>query len=197
MTANRTMYDGVPTDAADIKAIFKAGNLVAYYANGDFAWTDAELALFPTDSRVSITPTASGKADVLDVETGDATPAQTLQWIKDQKATGYYRPTIYCSLDTVPAVRIGTGPYILGKDYDLWVADWDGTTALPYPSAVAKQYRSSGSFDTSVVFDSAWPHRTATPEFPAVQTGWVHSDTTNLIAKVVTHDGGKTWLYVA
>lgn len=78
--------------------------------------------------------------DVLDVETGDATPDQTHGWISMRKSAGLYRPTIYCSLDTVQAVRNGTLEYLLGKDYDIWVAMYDGSTQNVYAGVSAKQY---------------------------------------------------------
>lgn len=155
----RKLYDGINTDASAIKWIYKTGDLVAGYDAGTFIWSQAEWNLFPPSARVTITPTASHTADVLDVETGDATPEETEGWIKKMKLTGYMRPTIYCSLSVVPDVRKGTGPYIFGKDYDLWIADWDGTTVLPYPAAAAKQFRNTSNYDVSVVFDDHWPHR--------------------------------------
>lgn len=159
------MYDSIGSNALWVRQyIWKPGNLIGYYIAGNsFIWTDAEKRLFPPDSLVSITLTASFLgADVLDVEPGGASPSQCHDWIAGKKAQGYYRPTIYCSLANVPAVRAGTGAFILGKDYDLWVAKWDGNSTLPYPSAIAKQETDAGPYDVSVVYDPAWPHRKAT-----------------------------------
>jgi len=154
------MYDGINTLAAGIAHDFPNAQMVAGYLTGQYAWTAAEWALFPRAAHVTIVTTAGANAgDVLDVEQGDASPDQAQAWIALRKRSGLYRPTIYCSLSVVPAVRQGTGPYILGKDYDLWVAKWDGTTTLPYPLAVAKQEASDARKDTSVVYDDLWPHR--------------------------------------
>lgn len=159
----RTMFDGINADAGIIRTVFQPGNLVCYYVAGNsYIWTEAEKALFPTDSLVGITLSADyfgPGSDVLDVEAGGASPDQVHAWIAVKKAQGYFRPTIYCSLSVVPAIRAATGNYILGVDYDLWIADWDGTTVIPYPAAAAKQYRNLGPYDVSVVFDSNWPHR--------------------------------------
>lgn len=167
----RTMYDGINVDAAAIAKLNP--QMVAGYVNGPRSvWSAAEWNLFPHSVRVQITVTASANAgDVLDVEAGDAVPGQTEGWIRMRKAAGLYRPTIYCSLSAVPAVRTGTGPYILGKDYDLWVADYDDSLKSVYPLAAAKQYRNAAEWDVSVVYDDGWPHRTsgnALPPPPAI-----------------------------
>jgi peptidoglycan hydrolase-like protein with peptidoglycan-binding domain len=156
------MYDGINSLASVIHRDFPHAVLVAGYANGSYAWTEAEWGLFPASAQVTISVTASADAgDVLDVENYDATPAQTQGWIRMRKASGYYRPTIYCSLDTVPAVRGGTGPYVLGKDYDLWVASYDGSTASPYTGSSVKQYESTANYDLNIVYDGGWPYRTS------------------------------------
>ena len=156
----RTMYDGVNTSAPIIARDFPDAQMIAGYLTGTYQWTVSDWGLFPHAQHVTIVTSAGANAgDVLDVETGDATPAQTQGWIAMRKAAGLYRPSIYCSLDTVPAVRVGTGSFRLGVDYDLWVARWDGNSSLPYPAAAAKQDMSTPSYDVSVVFDDGWPHR--------------------------------------
>lgn len=163
---DRTMYDGTAALAAGIHRDFPDAAMVAGYISGLYAWSPGNWALFPHAEHVTIATSASvNDGDVLDVEAGDATPDQTEGWIAMRKAAGLYRPTIYCNLATVPAVRVGTGKYILGTDWDLWVADWDGTTAIPYAHAAAKQERSTAGYDVSVVYDASWPHRTP-PEPP-------------------------------
>jgi hypothetical protein len=162
------MYDGINSLAAGIAKSFPNAAIVAGYINGAYAWAQADWDLFPQANHVTITVTASADAgDVLDVELGNATPEQTAGWIEMRKASGYYRPSIYCSRAAVPAVRQGTGNYILGIDYDIWVADWTGSphevTAPGTPAATcsATQYESTANYDVSVVYDEGWPHRTA------------------------------------
>lgn len=162
------MYDGINALAAGIARSFPNAAMIAGYINGAYAWTQADWNLFPHANHVQITVTASADAgDVLDVEAGDATPGQTAGWIERRKASGYYRPSIYCSRSVIPAVRQGTGAYILGRDYDIWVADWTGSphevTAPGTPSATcsATQYESTANYDVSVVYDGGWPHRAA------------------------------------
>lgn len=169
----RLMYDGINALAAGIARSFPDAVMVAGYVNGTYAWTQAEWDLFPRAQHVGISVTASASEGVvLDVENGDATPGQAEAWIRERKAAGVYRPTVYCSLATVPAVRAGTGAYVLGKDYDIWVADYDGSAAAPPvpgtppASFAAKQYENTAAYDVSAVYDDGWPH--LTPPVPAL-----------------------------
>jgi hypothetical protein len=170
-----TMYDGINSLAAGIHQKFPNAAMVAGYINGRYAWTQAEWDLFPHANHVTIGISASANAgDVLDVEAGDATPAQTAGWIRARKAAGYYRPSIYCARAVIPAVRQGTGSYILGRDYDIWVADWTGSPhqvaapGTPAATCAATQYENTAHYDVSAVYDTRWPHRTApATELPA------------------------------
>jgi hypothetical protein len=148
------MYDGINALAAGIARQFPDAAKVVGYINGAYAWSQADWDLFPHANHVTISVTAGANAgDVLDVETGDATPGQTAGWIAMRKAAGLYRPTIYCSLDVIPAVRVGTGSYILGKDDDIWAADYTG---VPHevPGCAATQYESTANYDVSIVYDA-------------------------------------------
>lgn len=161
------MYDGINSDASTIHRNFPNAAYVAGYINGNYAWTTADWDLFPNAVKVQISVTASANAgDVLDVEAGNASPSETESWIAARKSAGYYRPSIYCSLSEVPAVRAGTGRYVLGTDYDIWVADWTGsphevTAPGPGVSATcsATQYENTTDYDVSEVYDTGWPHR--------------------------------------
>jgi hypothetical protein len=162
---DRIMLDGINTDAAGIARLSPA--YVAYYTDGDYAWSAAQVALFPHSVHVTIT-VKGGVAQVCDCENGDLTPAQAGAWVQARHAAGQ-RPTVYCSLATVPAVREATGSLVAGRDYDIWVADWTGAAhpvALPGPGAAANaaavQYRSTDGYDESEVYDTGWPHGAVT-----------------------------------
>lgn len=178
----RTMYDGINSDAAAIHEKFPGAAMVAGYVNGKFAWSQADWNLFPNAVHVQISITASANAgDVLDVESGDASPSETAGWIKLRKSAGYARPTIYCSKSVIPSVREGTGSYVLGTDYDIWVADWTGSAhqvTAPGPgvsaTCAATQYASSSDHDTSAVYDAGWPHRGAPATKPPAEPRNVH-----------------------
>jgi hypothetical protein len=169
----RIMYDGINSLAAGIHNRFPGTEMVAGYIDGNYAWTQAEWNLFPHAVKVQVTVSSSVNAgDVIDCETGDATPAEAAAWVRKRRAVGYYRPTIYCSRSVIPAVRQATGNLVLGRDYDIWVADYTGTphqvTAPGTPAAlcVATQYLNTAGYDESTVYDDGWPHRTA-PKPPA------------------------------
>jgi hypothetical protein len=176
------MYDGVSSLAAGIAQSFPNAAMVAGYINGNYAWTQTDWDLFPHANHVTISITASENAgDVLDVEPGNATPEQTAGWIEQRKASGYYRPTIYCNAATIPAVRQGTGAYILGVDYDIWAADWTGSPhqvtapGTPVAACSATQYDSTTSYDVSVVYDEGWPHRTAPATKPPAEPAGIEA----------------------
>ena len=170
------MYDGINSLAAGIARQFPNLPKVAGYVNGLYAWSQAEWNLFPHADHVTISVTAgANEGDVLDVEQGDATPDQAHGWIAMRKAAGLFRPTIYCSRSVIPAVRAGTGSYILGRDYDIWVADYTGSPhqvtapGLPVATCAATQYESTAGWDATAVYDLSWPHRVppAAPGLPA------------------------------
>ena len=167
------MYDGINSLAPGIAREFPDATKIAGYDNGRYAWTLADWNLFPHADHIHISVTASANmGDVLDVETGDATPDQTHGWISMRKSAGLFRPTIYCSLDTAQAVRDGTREYILGKDYDMWVARYDGSTQNVYTGASAKQYAALNDYDLSVVYDTKWPYRKAPSSTSPPPAAW-------------------------
>lgn len=200
----RIMYDGINSDVPAIRKLKPA--MVAGYLDGRYAWSTADWENWPARTvkvRIVINP-LNNAGDVIDCETGDATPAQAAAWVNKRRASGYYRPTIYCNKDTIHAVRASTGSLILGKDYDIWVADWTYAihqVTAPGPgnpvTLPATQFEPGQNFDTSIVYDDDWPHSgPPKPAYPLNQTGTVHSDTTGGNAKVVSHDGGKTWDFI-
>lgn len=163
------MYDGINSDAAYIRQHFPNAELVAGYADGKYKWSQADWDLFPNAVHVWICalPASTGFGDVIDCENGDATPAQAGAWVQARKKEGLYRPTVYCSKSNIAAVRQATGKLVLGKDWDLWVADPTGQahayassgTGMVTAQAAAVQYAWAASYDMSAVWDAGWPHR--------------------------------------
>ncbi len=149
----RTMYDSVtpsaiPTDAA----------LVAGYVDGAYAWSAAEWARFPNSVkvRIAVFPNTDD-GHVLDVEQGDATPAQAPGWVDMRRAAGV-DPTVYCNASTWSSVISAfRSAGVAAPHY--WIAQYDGNPSVP-SGAVAKQYNdppgSGGNYDISVVADF-WP----------------------------------------
>lgn len=152
----RTMYDAV--SPANIPA---GASLVAGYADGLYANIPEMRARFPHATVVSIAVRWTTRAQVLDVETGDATPAQAVDWCRQTMAD---KPnpelTVYCNTSTWPSVRQAfQGAGVTEPQY--WVAAYDNDPAIP-AGAVAKQWKNTPGYDVSSVA-AFWPGVDAAP----------------------------------
>lgn len=151
----RTMYDSVTPSAIPRNAEMVAG----YLAPSRYAWSAADWALFPNAVKVRIAIFASvNDGHVLDVEPGDATPAQAPGWVRMRRAAGV-DPTVYCNYSTWPSVRAEFDRQKVAQPH-YWIAKYDGAAQM-IPGAVAKQYANPplhgrGHFDLSIVADH-WP----------------------------------------
>ena len=154
----RLMFDSV--DPASVPA---DSTLVAGYANGVYANLPGLRARFPHALLVGISVTAGAdEGVVLDVETGDAAPAEAPGWVLKRRAAGV-DPTVYCNSSTWPAVRAAfTAAGVAAPHY--WIADYDGDPTVP-TGAIAKQYASNDSYDTSAVA-AYWPGVDPVPQPP-------------------------------
>ncbi len=170
-----TMYDSVT--AADIPTNASA---VAGYLDGKYAWRASDWARFTTRLQLSIT-VLGGDADVLDVESGDATPDQAVTWVRSMRAAGYPYPGVYCNANLWPTVRATFRAHQVDEPW-YWIADYDGRPAIP-DGAIAKQYlnapASGGHYDLSMV----------SPELLTyMQTGgksMISQDDANMIAATI------------
>ncbi|WP_051966514.1 hypothetical protein [Kitasatospora mediocidica] len=152
----RTMYDSVSVSSLPADATMVAG-----YADGLYANLTAMRARFPHATVVSIAVRYTTRAQVLDVETGDATPAQAVVWCRQTMAdTPNSQLTVYCNTSTWPAVRAALAA--AGESPpQYWVAQYDGVASIP-GGAIAKQYRTTPGWDASIVADY-WPGVDAAP----------------------------------
>jgi hypothetical protein len=146
----RTMYDAIHPLNIPVTA-----QMVAGYVDGLYRWTAANWARFPNAVKVRIAVFPStNDGHVLDVELGDATPAQAPGWVLRRRAAGI-DPTVYCSLAAWPAVKAAfNAAHVTQPHY--WIAAYPGNGANLYPGAVAHQYANPGPVDISVVADY-WP----------------------------------------
>jgi hypothetical protein len=154
---NRTMGDS--TVLSDIPTSVQ---VAATYANGDFVVSEAEVeARFPHQHygwcRIDVTGALADQADMLDVETGDATPETANNWVQSWhvlKRSGL--PVVYCNRGNEQAVvdACKAGGSELGTHYGLCVATLDGTQVTG-PGVVACQHTSyePAHWDESVVYD--------------------------------------------
>lgn len=157
----RIMYDAVNIDNIPVTG----SQLIAYYLNGNYAVksvADVETR-FPGQSLIPIDVlgTRTDYARVFDVEAGDIQAAQLEDIISHyNQDSPYYktggRPVVYCDRSTIPSVRAGTGKYILGRDYYLWVSTLDGTQYTGEGVIACQTATIGGKYDMSVVYSSQW-----------------------------------------
>ena len=131
-----------------------AAEAVLMYADGEFEWKPQDKARFPHARYRSISVLNNPKiAAVLDVEKGDATPADAPGFIRARPGDA----AIYCNRATLPAVQAACH----GLDYRVWLATLDGTrpTAITGGGTLAAVQYFGGlhtPYDLSVVYDEAW-----------------------------------------
>lgn len=158
----RTMYDSIT--AADIPA---TATIVGGYVNGTFQWSAADWARFPNAVHVRFATRAGvNDGNVLDIERGDATPAEAPGWVTMRRAAGI-DPSVYCNTSDWPAVRAAFAAAGVPEPHYM-VAHYDGVANIP-AGAVAKQYindpASGGHYDLTCVADH-WPGIDPTPPTP-------------------------------
>lgn len=176
----RTMYDGIDSDADVIPT---TAQLVAGYIDGDYEWTAADWARFPNSVHVEIAVKSSTNAgSVLDVETGDATPAESVTWVRSRRASGA-DPTVYCSQSVWPSVRSAFQDAAVTEPH-YWIANYNGDTAIP-SGAIAHQYESTARWDLSSVADY-WPGVDPSTPAPLPDT---EEDDMQQIEPTATHPG--------
>lgn len=94
-------------DAIDITQIPPNPAAVAGYTSGRWPTYNSLVARFPHAQHLSIAISADQDADCLDIEPGDAVPAQAAAWVTRQLALGKARPCLYASAGTMGAVLAG------------------------------------------------------------------------------------------
>ena len=116
------MYDNV-----EVSLFVPGGDAYAGYVNGLYANISAVRAYAKAQGAqvVDISVFASGDATCLDVEPGNATPAQAPGWVKRQVARGVRRPIVYCSASQMNTVlRYLQGAGISRGQVRLWAAHY-------------------------------------------------------------------------
>lgn len=145
----RTLYDAIAANQIPAGAA-----LIAGYGDGLYNDFGAERVAFPNARVVEIAVFAEDDLGVvLDVEKGNAAPAQAPGWVVKRRAAGV-DPTVYCSLATWPSVKAAFTAAGVAQPH-FWIAAYDGDPTIP-AGAVAKQYQDVGPYDRSSVADY-WP----------------------------------------
>lgn len=147
----RTGFDAI--NATNIPA---SARIVAGYVDGLYAWSAAGWARFPNAVKVRIAVFSStDDGHVLDVEPGNATPAQSVDWVLMRRKAGV-DPTVYMNTSTWATVRSAFQARKVTEPH-YWVAQYDGIAVIP-AGAVGKQYVDDEAlgYDLSV-FADYWP----------------------------------------
>jgi hypothetical protein len=92
-------------DDVNIDLIPKSAPAVAGYVGGRWPTFKTLAKAFPHAKLLSIAVTAAEDAMCLDVERGDATPAQAPAWVKRQHARGVRLPIVYTSASLPAGAR--------------------------------------------------------------------------------------------
>jgi hypothetical protein len=150
----RTMYDGITPSAVPAGAQLYAG-----YLSGKWPSYSALAAGHPTAVHVSISISASYNGGiVLDIENGDATPTESVDWVIKRRAAGV-DPTAYCNTSTWGDVRKAFQTRKVAEPH-YWLAQYDSVATIPAAwtaaGVVAKQHTNKSGYDISVVADY-WP----------------------------------------
>jgi hypothetical protein len=133
-------------------------DLYAGYDDGRYLDVPAIKALKPGKTVMAVTVRSSdNEGDCIDVENGDATPAQAPGWTRMRRAAGHGGPLTYCSWAALPGVIAqykAQGVALPG----FWVAGYpspDGDAIPTYPGAtiVGHQWIDHGGWDESIMVD--------------------------------------------
>jgi hypothetical protein len=149
-----TMYDAIDVDAIPAGAAAVAG-----YVGGQWPTYEALLKRFPKAHHVSIAINPLEDAHVLDIERGDANPADAPPWVHRQHVRGLKRPGLYCSLSGMQGVVDMLEEHgVKRENVLLWCAHYTGHAHICGPACGdglkvvvdATQYADTGKVDESL-----------------------------------------------
>ena len=171
MIATMLVYDATHSNIRHLPPGRAAG-----YVTGSLgvAWTAADFAAHHGAVHIDQSPILSGAdktADVLDVESGAATPGIAAPWVKAARAglhhgtrPGQRHPAVYCSRSNVTPVVNALIAGGITSGVGLWIADWNNDqhqaaaevagAGGPFP-VIGRQFRDAGFYDVSV-FSVPW-----------------------------------------
>lgn len=114
-------------DDVDIALIPVDAQAVAGYVDGRWPTYKSLVAKFPhAKYKLSIAVFSKDDAKVLDIEPGDATPAEAPAWVKREHARGNPTPIVYTSAAYGQALidTLAKAGLVYGKDYRWWSAHY-------------------------------------------------------------------------
>ena len=163
-------YDSVTADAMPDN-----GDFYCFYSTGSFANGTAVKADHPDKKYIGITPTISdiAGADCLDIENGDATPADAPTFVKNADPSSLNLPMLYASESNVAAVISACTAAGIARDkYYIFQALWNGVAAVP-AGVDAAQYQNTPGYDNDIALSYVFKGSTPTPVVTTgTQRGW-------------------------
>lgn len=151
-------------DAVDVSAIPRNAQVILAYIDGGYVTLATVRAQFPNARIITVTTNGLNRADLCDVESGDATPAVAAQGVRN----GLY-VNVYSDRSTKPSLDAA----LAGLAWN-WYCAAPGTSANLQPGSVATQFAwpgfgSPGNYDISVA-DPTWLNG-PTPAPPVPSSG--------------------------
>lgn len=151
-----TMFDSI-----DVAQIPRDAVAVAGYVGGHWPtyWEILKMQAFVHAKKLSIAVNSSENADCLDVESGDAIPADVPHWYWRQKLRGAKRPCIYASLSVMPAIEKELALHHIGRRaVRLWGAHYTNAPHIPlgYDACQWTDKAMGRNLDQSLCFGEFW-----------------------------------------
>lgn len=154
MTEIIVQYDSIEPDTIPADAPAVAG-----YVGGRWPDYSQLVAQFPQARHKSVAVSATEDADILDVESGDASAPEAPGWFARQKARGLALPGFYADASTMPELTAALeGAAIQRSGYVLWIAWYNGSDAI-VPGYEAHQWTDTAlgrNLDQSSCLPSFW-----------------------------------------
>lgn len=134
-------------------------SIKAFYINGRFKATEQQIAAWHgAKVKINVTGDPRDGGDMLDVETGDATPDHIPGWFDARLSAGARFLGVYCNRDKFDACTAA----IAHRGAHRWLATLDGTLLHTYHGVPVDACQFMGEaqlglhIDLSVVFNDAW-----------------------------------------
>lgn len=170
-------------DSTNLAAIPLTVNIAAAYLNGHVGVvTEQQVQTrFPHDRYgwclIDVTGANADRANLLDVETGDATPATANLWVQSWHVLK--RPglaPVYVNRGNEQAVIAAckSGGQVLGTHFGLIISTLDGTIIPPATGIIGCQVKGAnltgGDWDMSLIYDAAFCTPVTPPPAPKPPT---------------------------
>lgn len=166
------MYDSIEPGQIPAHAAAVAG-----YVGGRWPTYKQLLRDFPKAHHLSIAINAGEDADCLDIEAGDASPADAHGWWTRQHARGISRPALYADLSTMPEVHADLqASGVQRGEYRSWVAHFTDQPHIP-PGEDGCQWTQKAlgrNLDESLLTDTFFAPLTVPSLYvPADEARWI------------------------